>query len=93
MQQDDAMDQNQDQDQDQDQGPEQDQPETTEHYVPGTANGHHYMARLCRAGDGPWTIDIVHVEGLPPLADSGRHWPTREAAAQAAEQLVAALAH
>ncbi|MDB5896330.1 MAG: hypothetical protein JWQ88_3861 [Rhodoferax sp.] len=72
---------------------EQDQPETTEEYVPGAVNGRHFMARLCRVGDGPWTIDVVHVEGLAPLSDAGHSWPTRDEAVQAAERLVAALAH
>lgn len=72
---------------------EPDTPETVEAYVPGVANGRNFMARLCRVGDGPWTIDIVHVEGQAPLSDTGRSWPTREEAANAAELLVAALAH
>jgi len=72
---------------------EQEQPEPIEEYVPGTANGRNFMAKLCRVGDGPLFIDLVHVEGLAPLSDSGRTWPTREEAAEAAEKLVAALAH
>ncbi|APW38852.1 hypothetical protein RD110_17915 [Rhodoferax koreense] len=69
------------------------EPETIEAYVPGMANGRNFMARLCRVGDGPWTIDVVHVEGLAPLAGNGQSWSTRDEAAQAAEHMVAALAH
>ncbi len=72
---------------------ESEAPVPVEAYVPGAANGRNFMAKLCRVGDGPWTIEIVHVEGLAPLNGSGGSWPTREEAAQAAEQLVAALAH
>ena len=72
---------------------EPEKPEPIEEYVPGVANGRNFMAKLCRVGDGPWTIDVVHVEGLAPLHDIGRSWPSRAEAAQAAEQLVAALAH
>ncbi len=72
---------------------EQENPEPIEEYVPGVANGRNYMAQLCHFADGPWSIGTVHVEGLPPLSDSGRTWPTRDEAAQAAAQLVAALAH
>ena len=96
MQQDDAMPPEQDEANEADDAGEHDQPdepENTEAYVPGTANGRNYMARLCRVGDGPWTIDVVHVEGLPPLADSGRSWASKDEAAQAANLLVAALAH
>jgi len=71
---------------------EQAQPEPIEEYVPGVANGRNFMAKLCRVGDGPWTIDLVHVEGLAPLHDTGRSWSSRAEAVQAAEQLVAALA-
>jgi hypothetical protein len=72
---------------------EQEQAKPTEEYVPGVANGRNFMAKLCRVGDGPWTIEVVHVEGLAPLFDSGRSWADRAQAVQAAEQLVAALAH
>lgn len=51
------------------------------------------MARLCHFPDGPWYIDVVHVESLPPLHDSDRTWPTREEAVRAANKLVADLAH
>jgi hypothetical protein len=67
--------------------------EPIEEYVPGVANGRHYMARLCHLPDGPWYIDVVHVESLPPLHDSDRTWPTRAEAVQAADKLVADLAH
>ena len=67
--------------------------EPIEEYVPGVANRRHYMARLCHLPDGPWYIDVIHVESLPPLHDTDRAWPTRDEAAQAAEQLVANLAH
>ncbi|WP_394788488.1 hypothetical protein [Rhodoferax sp.] len=72
---------------------EQEKPEPIEEYIPGVVNSRNYMAKLCRVADGPWYIDVVHVEGLPPLSDNGRTWPTREGAAQAAEKLVADLAH
>ena len=70
-------------------------PEPIEQYVPGVANGRHYMARLCHLPGGPWYIDVIHVESLPPLHDSDSHrtWLTRDEAAQAADQLVANLAH
>nr|WP_315426357.1 hypothetical protein [uncultured Albidiferax sp.] len=71
---------------------EQELAKPIEEYVPGVANGRNFMAKLCRVGDGPWTIDLVHVEGLAPLHDTGRSWPSRADALQAAEQLVAALA-
>ena len=71
----------------------EDEPEPIEQYVPGVANGRHYMARLCHLPDGPWYIDVIHVESLPPLHDSGRTWLTREEAVQAADKLVANLAH
>ena len=70
-----------------------DGPEPIEEYVPGVANGRNYMARLCHLPDGPWYIDVIHVESLPPLHDSDRTWPTREEAVQAADKLVAHLAH
>ena len=66
-------------------------PEPIEEYVPGIAGGRHYMARLCHQPDGPWTIDVIHVESLPPMHDSGRTWLTREEAVQAADKLVAGL--
>ncbi len=70
-------------------------PETIEAYVPGVANGRHYMARLCHLPDGPWYIDVIHIESLPPLheIDSDRTWLTRDEAARAADQRVANLAH
>ncbi|MFS2034124.1 hypothetical protein ACEN8I_08855 [Polaromonas sp. CT11-55] len=71
----------------------EEEPEPIEEYVPGVANGRNYMARLCHFPDGPWYIDVVHVESLPPLHDSDRTWPTREEAVQAANKLVADLAH
>jgi len=72
----------------------QEEAEPIEEYVPGLANGRHYMARLCHLPDGPWYIDVVHVESLPPLHDdSGSTWPTRAEAVQAADKLVADLAH
>lgn len=73
---------------------EAEEPEPIEEYVPGVANGRHYMARLCHLPDGPWYIDVVHIESLPPLHDSDdRTWPTREEAVQAANMLVANLGH
>ena len=74
---------------------EAEEPEPIEEYVPGVANGRHYMARLCHLPDGPWYIDVVHVESLPPLhdSDSDRTWPTRDEAVQAANKLVADLGH
>ena len=71
----------------------EDEPEPIEEYVPGVANGRSYMARLCHLPDGPWYIDVIHVESLPPLHDSDRTWPTRAEAVQAADKLVADLAH
>ena len=71
----------------------EDEPEPIEKYVPGVANGRHYMARLCHLPDGPWYIDVIHVESLPPLHDSGRTWLTCEEAAQAANKLITSLAH
>jgi hypothetical protein len=72
---------------------ELDTPEPLEEYVPGVANGRHYMAKLCHFANGPWSIEVVHVEGLPPLGESDKSWPTREEAVQAANAMVAALAH
>lgn len=72
--------------------PEPPQPELLEEYVPGTANGLNYMAKLCHFADGPWHIEVVHVEGQAPLTDTDRSWPTREQAAQAAAKMVADLA-
>jgi len=71
---------------------EQDSPELIEEYVPGAANGHNYMVKLCHFPDGPWSIELVHVEGKPPLSGSDRVWPTRSEALQAAGTLVAGLA-
>jgi hypothetical protein len=72
---------------------EMEEPEPLEEYVPGVAGGRHYMAQLCHAPDGPWYIAVIHVESLPPVHDSGRTWPTREEAVQAADKLVADLGH
>lgn len=69
------------------------QPEPIEEYVPGVANGRNYMARLCHLPDGPWYIAVIHVESLPTLHDNDRIWPTRAEAVQAADKLVASLAH
>ena len=71
----------------------EDEAEPIEEYVPGVANGQNYMARLCHRPDGPWYIDVIHVESLAPLHDSDRTWPTRDEAVQAAYKLVASLAH
>jgi hypothetical protein len=71
---------------------EQDKPESKEEYVPGLANGRHYMAKLCHFVGGSWSIELIHVEGLPPLGDSDKNWPTRDEAVQAANEMVAALA-
>ncbi|MDO9404774.1 MAG: hypothetical protein Q7T87_12150 [Polaromonas sp.] len=68
-------------------------PEPIEEYVPGVAGGRQYMARLCHLPDGPWYIDVIHVESMPPLHDSDRTWPTLAEAVQAAEKLVAGLGH
>ena len=77
----------------QEEAPE-DEPEPIEEYVPGVANGRNYMAKLCHLPDGPWYIDVIHVESLPPLHDDGgRTWPTRAEAVRAADKLVADLAH
>ncbi len=70
---------------------ELEEPEPIEEYVPGVASGRHYMAKLCHFPDGPWYIEVVHVESLPPLHDSDRTWPTRDEAAKAADKLVADL--
>jgi hypothetical protein len=72
---------------------EMEEPEPIEEYVPGVAGGRHYMARLCQLPDGPWSIDVIHIESLPPLHGPGSTWPTREEAVQAADRLVAALGH
>lgn len=72
---------------------QQESPESLEEYVPGVANGRHYMAKLSYFTGGPWSIEVVHVEGLPPLGDSDKSWPTRAEAVQAANAMVAALAH
>jgi hypothetical protein len=73
---------------------EAEEPGPIEEYLPGIANGRHYMARLCHLPDGPWYIDVVHVESLPPLHDSDdRTWATRDEAVQAANKLVANLGH
>ena len=69
------------------------EPEPIEEYVPGIAGGRHYMAKLCHLADGPWYIEVIHVESLPPLHDSDGTWPTRAEAVQAADKLVAALGH
>ena len=71
---------------------EQTQAEPIEEYVPGVANGRNYMARLCHVPGGPWRIDVIHVESLAPLHSSDANWSTREEAAHAADNLVAALA-
>lgn len=71
---------------------EQEQPEPLEEYVPGVANGRHYMARLSHVPDGPWRIDVIHVESLAPLHGNESTWATREEAAHAADKQVAALA-
>ena len=68
------------------------EPEPIDEYVPGVANGRNYMARLSHLPDGPWHIDVIHVESMAPLHDSDRNWPTREEAVRAADQLVAGLA-
>lgn len=69
------------------------EPEPIEEYVPGVASGRHYMAKLCHFPDGPWYIEVIHVESLPPLHDSDRTWLTRDEAVQAADKLVADLGH
>lgn len=69
------------------------QPEPVEEYVPGIAGGKNYMARLCRFENSPWFIDAIHIEGLPPLGNPDKTWPTRDEAAAAAEAMVAALSH
>ncbi len=70
-----------------------DEVEVTEEYVPGLTHGLNYMARLCRVGDGPWRVDVVHIEGRAPLHGGEASWPTKAEAAAAATQMVAALAH
>jgi len=72
---------------------EQEQPDPIEKFVPGVANGRNYMAKLCHLPGGPWYVEVVHVEALPPLHGSDATWPTLEEAVQAADKLVAALAH
>ena len=69
------------------------QPEPIEEYVPGVAAGRHYMARLCHLPEGAWSIDVIHIESLPPLQGTAGTWPTREEALQAADKLVAGLGH
>ena len=71
---------------------DQSQPESIEEYVPGVANGRHYMTKLCHLPGGPWRIEVIHVESLAPLHGSDANWATREEAAHAAANLVAALA-
>ena len=72
---------------------EKEEPEPMEEYVPGVTGGQHYMAKLTHFPDGPWSISVIHVEALAPLHDSGRTWPTRDEAVQAAGKLVADLKH
>ena len=72
---------------------EQEKPEPIEEYLPGAANGRNYMAKLCRFAEGPWFIEVIHVEGMPPLGGGERTWPTRDEAMQAADKMVADLAH
>jgi hypothetical protein len=72
---------------------ELDEPEPIEEYVPGVAGGRHYMARLCHLPGGPWYIDVIHVESLPPVHGGDSRWPTREEAIQAAEKLVGDRGH
>jgi hypothetical protein len=72
---------------------EQEAPEPIEEYVPGVAGGRHYMARLCHLPDGPWSIDVIHIESLPPVRGGDSTWSTRGEAVQAADKLVAALGH
>ena len=69
------------------------EPEPIEEYVPGVAGGRHYMAKLCHFPGGPWTIEVIHVESLPPLQGGEKTWSTREEAVLAADQLVAGLGH
>ena len=68
-------------------------PEPMEEYVPGVTGGRNYMAKLTYFPGGPWSIAVIHVEALAPLHDSGRTWPTRDEAVQAAGKLVAELSH
>jgi hypothetical protein len=70
-----------------------DAPEPIEEYVPGVAGGRNYMARLCHLPDGPWYIDVIHVESLPPVHGGKSSWATRDEAVKAAEKLVAGLGH
>jgi hypothetical protein len=60
-------------------------------YVAGEAGGRQYSAELRHLPGGPWYIEVIHVEALAPLKGSDKTWPSREEAAQAAHQLVAAL--
>ena len=76
----------------QEEAPE-DELEPIEEYVPGVANGRNYMARLCHLPDGPWYIDIIHIESLPPLHGTSSTWSTRDEAVRAADKLVAGLGH
>lgn len=71
---------------------EQEKNQPLEEFVPGVANGRHYMAKLCHFAAGPWSLEVIHVEGLPPLSDMVGSWPSRADAVQAADKLVAALA-
>jgi len=71
---------------------QQDHPESIDEYVPGVVSGRHYMARLRHLPEGPWRIDVIHVESMAPLHGSDATWATREEAARAADLLVAALA-
>ena len=73
--------------------PEEQAAPVAEEFVPGIANGRNYMAQLCQAADGSWSIEVIHVEAVPPREAAGASWPTQKEAAQAAERLVAALAH
>ncbi len=72
---------------------ELEEPEPIEEYVPGIAGGRHYMARLLHLPGGSWSIDLIHIESLPPLHGTGSTWPTREEAVQAADKQVAELGH
>lgn len=67
--------------------------EPIEEYVPGVASGRNYMAKLCHFPDGPWYIEVIHVESLPPIHASDRTWLTRVEAVQAADKLVADISH
>lgn len=70
---------------------EQQNPQPQEEFVPGLANGHHYMAQLGYCVGGPWSIELIHVEGQAPLSGLEMRWSTRAEAVQAADKLVAAL--